>query len=328
MTTTTRRGRALGSLAALALLATTVAGCSSGSNTDSTGSGGSGGSTGAPAPAAKVRGAEGQVASPEQQSAGGTTDSLSAAFDAAGSAPGGQDAPSAKSVISSGNVALRSRDVAQARFDVQKVVDRYRGEVSQESTETDKEGEINRSRLVLRIPSASFAEAMTALEDAADLISSDTNLDDVTTEVIDVQVRLRVQKRSIARISQLLDRAQSIRDIVNIEGQLSRRQAQLGSLERRQAYLADQTAMSTVTVSLERTPEKKAPVAKAKDSTGFVAGLKAGWEGLSTVAVGIATVVGAVLPFLVVLLVLLLPGWPLTRRLLRRRTPTVASPSS
>jgi hypothetical protein len=96
----------------------------------------------------------------------------------------------------------------------------------------------------------------------------------------------------------------------------------LGSLERRQSYLADQTKMSTISVSLERTPEKKAAVAKKKeaDHTGFLPGLKAGWDGLSTLAVGAATVAGALLPFLVVLLVLLVPGWPLARRVRRRRT--------
>jgi hypothetical protein len=38
------------------------------------------------------------------------------------------------------------------------------------------------------------------------------------------------------------------------------------------------------------------------------------------VAVGLATVVGVLVPFLVVLLVLLVPGWPLARWLSRRRT--------
>jgi hypothetical protein len=223
-------------------------------------------------------------------------------------------------VISTGTVALRSTDVAQARFDVQKVVDRYRGEVTQEQTDTDDEGEIRRSRLVVRIPTTDFVAAKKDLEEAADLISSDSATDDVTTEVIDIEARLRVQRRSVARIATLLDRAQSIRDIVAIEGQLSRRQAVLGSLERQQAYLADQTAMSTITVSLERTREKVVEKKKEQEETGFLAGLHAGWDGLTTVAVGLATVVGVLLPFLVVFLVLLVPGWPLARWLRRRRT--------
>lgn len=231
-----------------------------------------------------------------------------------------------RSVISTGNVALRSKDVGEARFEVQKIVDHYRGEITQEQTDTDDKGVVRRSRLVLRIPTAQFSDAMQDLEKAADLISSDTATEDVTTQVIDLKVRLGVQRRSIERIELLFARAQSIRDIMAIEAQLSRRQAVLGSLERQQAYLADQTTMSTITVSLERT-HPQAAAAKEKDNTGFVPGLRAGWNGLTAVAVALATVVGAALPFTAVLLVLALLAWPILRQL-RRMPPTDSAPTS
>jgi hypothetical protein len=313
-----QRTRLTGLLAALTLLGVTVAGCSS-SDDD--------------APNATSDSAVDEPrtdAGGDQDSAarGAAVDGLSA-FDAAANnaSVGGPEEVAPRSVISTGNVALRSPDVGEARFEVQKVVDHYRGEISEEQTDTDDEGVVRRSRLVVRIPTADFAEAMADLEETADLISSDTVTDDVTTKVIDIQVRLRVQRRSIARVETLLDRAQSIRDIIAIESQLSRRQAVLGSLERRQAYLADQTTMSTITVSLERTEEKTVVAKKKeKDTTGFVPGLKAGWDGLTTLAVGVATVAGALLPFAVVLLVLLVPGWPLVRRLRRRRAPLAPGP--
>ncbi len=58
--------------------------------------------------------------------------------------------------------------MGQARFDVQKVVDAHRGEVTDEQTTTDDEGQINRSRLVIRVPSQFFDDAMTELEEVAD----------------------------------------------------------------------------------------------------------------------------------------------------------------
>ncbi len=310
MKRTARCPRLTGLLIAFTLLGASVAGCSSDGSSDSTST-----RSAADAPqAARERSSSGS-------DVGAAADSLTSSVDGRVvdlTDPGSRKTPA--SVISTGTVALRSTDVAQARFDVQKVVDRYRGEVTQEQTDTDDEGEIRRSRLVVRIPTADFVAAKKDLEEAADLISSDSATDDVTTEVIDIEARLRVQRRSVARIATLLDRAQSISDIVAIEGQLSRRQAVLGSLERQQAYLADQTAMSTITVSLERTKEKVVEKQKEQEETGFLAGLHAGWDGLTTVAVGLATVVGVLLPFLVVFLVLLVPGWPLARWLRRRRT--------
>jgi hypothetical protein len=226
-------------------------------------------------------------------------------------------------VISTGNVAMRSGDVGQAIFDVRKVVDQFRGEVEEDSTETDDDGDALRSRMVLRIPSGRFGDAMEELEHVATLITSSSSSKDVTTAVLDKQVRIQVQRRSIARIAVLLDQATSIRDIVNIESELSRRQADLATLERQSSYLADQTSMSTITVSVERT-HKTPTEKKEEDNSGFLAGLSAGWDGLTTFAVGLATVLGVLLPWLLVLAILAIPGWTLMRRL-RRRGPTAVT---
>ena len=221
-----------------------------------------------------------------------------------------------RAVISTGTVTLRSKDVGQAKFDVQKVVDAHRGEITDEQTGTDEEGQINRSRLVIRVPSQFFDDVMTELGEVADLRSAKRTSEDVTTEVIDIGVRVRAQEKSLERIELLLARAQNLRDIIAIESQLSRRQADLDSLKAQQAFLADQTSLSTITVFLEQT-EKAVPV--EQDEAGFLAGLERGWEALGRAATVLATGLGAVLPFMVVLLLLGVPAWLLLRSLLRRR---------
>jgi hypothetical protein len=228
-----------------------------------------------------------------------------------------------RSVISKGTVVLRSRDVAGTRFDVRRIVDEYGGEVSDEQTDTDEDGEVVTAHLVLRVPAPDFGEAMADLEDVAHLRFSGRSAKDVTTKVIDTQARLRAQRRSIARIETLLGRAENLRDIVLIETQLTRRQADLDSLEQQSAYLADQTSLATITVDIDH---ERSAVAH-EDRTGFLAGLAAGWHGLVAVAVGLATAAGALLPWLVVLLVLAVPGWPLVRRLRRQRAAPVEAPA-
>jgi hypothetical protein len=221
-----------------------------------------------------------------------------------------------RAVISTGTVTLRSRDVGQARFDVQKVVDAHRGEISDEQTATDTKGRIDRSRLVIRVPSQFFDDVMTELGEVAELRSARRTSEDVTTEVIDIGVRVRAQERSLERIELLLSRAQSLRDIIAIESQLSRRQADLDSLKAQQAFLADQTSLSTITVFLEKS-DKAVPV--EQDEAGFVAGLQRGWDALGRATPVLATGLGALLPFMVVLLLLGVPLWLLVRALLRRR---------
>jgi hypothetical protein len=235
----------------------------------------------------------------------------------AGKSASGSDIPlQTRAVISTGTVTLESKDVEQARFDVQKVVDGHGGEISDEQTATDDEGEIDRSRLVIRVPSGSFGDVMDELGDVADLRSAQRTSEDVTTEVIDIGVRVRAQEKSLERIELLLARAQNLRTIIAIESQLTRRQADLDSLKAQQAYLADQTSLSTITVFLEQ-KGKAAPV--EEDEAGFLAGLESGWTALGGAATVLATVLGAVLPFAILLLLLGVPTWLLARSVVRRR---------
>jgi hypothetical protein len=222
-------------------------------------------------------------------------------------------------VISTGNVQLRSDDVGEAIFDVRKVVDEYRGTIAEDDTETDDDGAPLRSRMVVRIPTADFDDAMTELEKIATLVSSKRQSEDVTTQVLDMDARVESQRRSIERIQVLFDHATSIKDIVSIESELSRRQADLESLESQQRYLADQTSMSTITLSVERTAKAK-PKPEHHDAAGFLAGLSGGWGAMKTFLVGASTIAGALLPWVVLALVLAIPGWPLARRLRRRTT--------
>lgn len=258
------------------------------------------------------------------------TDSLSAGFGAAeqydaSATREADEAGSERSIISRGVVAVVGEDVAQARFDVQKIIDGHDGEVAEEKTETDEDGAVSRSRLVVRVPVSEFDATMEALEKVAQLESSSRSSEDVTTTVIDNEVRIRAQTESLKRIEVLLAQARTIRDIVNIESQLTRRQADLDSLKQQQAYLADQTSMSTITVFLEAESDGKKP---DEDASGFLAGLGAGWDALKALTTGVTTVVGTALPFAALLLLVGAPTWLLLRRRVSRgrtgRTPSAA----
>lgn len=228
------------------------------------------------------------------------------------------------SIISKGTVSLRADDVADARFEVQKVVDRLGGQVTDSETSTDEDGAVRDARLVLRVPSEDFTEAMDLLEGLADLEASSTSSEDVTTQVVDTEVRIRIQRESIARIEALLARAGTIQAVVSVERELSRREADLNSLLQQQAYLADRTSLSTITVHLQRHPEDGGPE-EDDDDSGFLAGLEAGWDGFTTVAVGVATVTGAVLPFAAAALLVGVPVWLLLRAAARRRRTPVSA---
>ena len=304
------RRRGLAALAVVALLAGPAAGltaCSGGSGSSSDAGGSSSVETvDRPGPGSGA-------------AAGSASDSVRAAVPAAESGRGSGPTLTPRREISRGDVALRAADVATARSDVRALAHRYGGSVTTDRTESDDAGHPVSAHLVLRIPSRRFDAAMQALRGVGELARAQATTRDVTTRVIDTRVRLQAQRRSVHRVTTLLDRARNLRDIVLIESELSRRQAALDSLEQQSAYLADQTSRSTIDVEVSRLPH---PVARHhEDRTGFLAGLSGGWHALAATAVALATVLGAVLPFAFVLLVLGLVTLPLVRAARRRRRP-------
>ena len=264
----------------------------------------------------------------------GGADSMSAAEPAAPAERGGVAADGAgdtasvarvavqeRAVISVGTVSLSSTDVRASRNEVQRIVDAGRGEITGEETQTDDDGDVSWSRLEVRVPSERFDEAMDDLEEAGRLEDATRSAEDVTTQVIDTDVRIRAQERSLRRIEVLLDRAGSLADVVRVEAELTRRQADLDSLKQLQAHLAEQTSMSTITVHIDEATAKGQRTDRDDEPAGFLAGLRSGWRALATSATALATVAGALLPFAVALGVVLVPLWLLLRRSAGRRPP-------
>ncbi len=292
----------------------TLSACSGAGDDD-----GGGGDTAGSRPAA-------DQADAPRRDGGGAMDSVDGVALDSGSEPEeSQPDATERAIISTGNVQLRSDDVEQTLFDVQALVDKAGGEITDRETGTDDEGEVRMARMVLRIPAERFSKAFTALEDVADLVTSNQTSEDVTTQLIDVDARIRAQRASLSRVEVLLGQAQSIRDIVSIESQLTSRQAELDSLVKRQAFLRDQTSMSTVTVNIQRTSDAPKQKEKDEDDAGFLSGLEGGWDALKTFGTGLATIAGALLPWTIALLIVGGLLWPFVRRFapvsLRRRTP-------
>lgn len=232
--------------------------------------------------------------------------------------------PQTRAVISTGTVNLSSKDVGATRLAVAKVIDALRGQVAEEQTDSNAKGELISARVVIRVPSDRFTEAMDDLEAITKVHSRTIGTQDVTTQVIDVEARVRAQTKSLARIEALLAEAATFRDVIAIEAQLTTRQAELDSLKAQQAWLADQTSMATITVYLDKLSE---PKPKNDDDNGFIAGLKAGWDALSGATLGAATLLGKVLPFIIVALILGYPALVIWRRFTTRADSSARTPS-
>jgi len=223
-----------------------------------------------------------------------------------------------RSVIRTGEVELQRRDLDAARAEVTVLLGALGGSIDHEATVNAPDGSIRRSTLVLRVPVARFEEAMAGLKEVGRVRHSDTQAEDVTTEVIDVDERVETLRTSLDRLQSYQREAADVDDLIRYEQQITERESELQSLRAQQAHLADQTSLSTLTVRLVLPP---APAQRpgTGDRDGFLAGLGAGWTALTGSLVVLLTVLGAVLPFAVVAVLLGLPAWWLLRRGQRQR---------
>ena len=248
----------------------------------------------------------GQAASASSAGSGGGPTRLSARGPAHG-----RPATMQRAVISRGELELQARDVARARDDVLRLLHRWDGQVSHEETGADPHGRMTSVSLELRVPSADFDTAMTELAGVARTVHQQISSEDVTTQVIDVNARVRAKEDALRRIEALLAHARNLGQIIAIETDLGNRQAELDSLKQQQAWLRDQTSLSTIDMSIDRTAP---PVHHRHQAQGLLAGLATGWHALVATAVALLTVVGVALPFVLVLGVVVVPLWVWWRR--------------
>jgi hypothetical protein len=221
-------------------------------------------------------------------------------------------APMTRAVVSTGEVSLHPESMGRARAEVLRLVASWGGTVAEEQTSSDRGGVIVESTMTVRVPTPKFDEAMDAFARLGKVEHQSRSSEDVTTAVIDNDARVRAAERSIRQIENLLSRAEKLGDIIAIESDLARRQADLDSLKSQQAYLSDQTSLSTVNVHLSRVGAARP---EPREAQGFLAGLDNGWSAMKGATVVLLTVVGALLPFaLLLLLVLGVPLWLVVRR--------------
>lgn len=258
-----------------------------------------------------AEGAEGAAGAPRE----GAGDTASGPEKPAGSKT---PAVARQHVIRTAELYVEVASAPKALLTTRDVVVRAGGHVSNETTERIDDSHVT-SRVVLRVPQEQYDSVLGRLAGAGKLISRKADAKDVTEQVVDVDSRITTQRASVERVRKLMDKATQLSDVVTLEGELSRRQADLESLLAQQASLKDRTTMATITLELT---ERETPKQPEDDTPGLLEALDGGWSALVTSLTWLAIVLAALAPWLAVLLALYAAWRWLLRPRLSKRTPT------
>ncbi|MGN6636964.1 MAG: DUF4349 domain-containing protein [Oryzihumus sp.] len=306
-----RRGR----LAAVAgaLLVAALAGCSSSGNSASS-SAGAASEAGGPS-------VSGDQKAPAASGSGGSPGSQAVT----------QVVAAERKITRTASLSIQVKDVAGAATAVHVIVDGLDGFVLNEQLGKDggpqplpgatpSQAFNGFGTITVSVPADKLDTTLDQLARVGTVLSRSTTSQDVTDQYVDTASRVKTMQASLDRVRALLAQATNIGQVVSLESELSRREADLESLQAELAALKGSVDRSTVTVALS-TP---AVVAATVDNTGFLAGLRQGWHAFKTSVTAVLTVVGALLPFAALVA---LVGWPLWRWLRRRQAGVTASPA-
>jgi hypothetical protein len=176
-----------------------------------------------------------------------------------------------------------------------------------------------RVSLTLKIPVAAYPATLRQLAGLGRQTALSQQSSDVTQQVADVNSRVASLRDAITQLRALLHRAGSVTSLLQVQNQIASDESDLEALLAQQRALDHETTYATVSMLLLG-PVPHAAAAAPHHQRGFLGGLGAGWRGLGHAVAWLATALGLILPFAIVLALLGGLGYAGWHRYARRRT--------
>jgi|BarGraNGADG00212_1021973.scaffolds.fasta_scaffold29867_2 hypothetical protein len=174
--------------------------------------------------------------------------------------------------------------------------------------------------LTLSVPADKLDIALDQLAAVGTVLQRTTSSQDVTSQYVDTQSRLKTMSASVERVRALMAQAKDLGQVVALESELSRREADLEAMQSQLDALRTSVERSTLAVSLSTPGNEPVTV------NGFMAGLRSGWDAFTASASALLRGVGALLPFAVFFALLGAPVLVWWRRRGANHSPVVPTP--
>lgn len=201
-------------------------------------------------------------------------------------------------VVKEGDIKYISDDVEAKLEEIEEVVEDYEGYIQDSSLR--KIDERVRGHLKIKIESEEFEPLYEALGEVDGLQEKESTSEDITMEYVDLQRRKEVYRAQEERYLEMLDDAENVEEMLEVEGELERIRMEIESMEGKLQYYDSITDYSYIDVTVEQR-EAVAGGLKAPDNIWeeFAFSLVEGWQFFSAVMVGIAAAILWGIPFIV-----------------------------
>ncbi len=231
-----------------------------------------------------------------------------------------------RKLIYTSEVFAETKDFDTAKAAVDGLISQYQGYLESSSFSGYSRGEEKEDcslDYTIRIPAESLSDFLAELEDKVNVTSSNTYMEDVTGSYVDTEARLKSLRQEETRLLELLEQAESLEEILQLEDRLSNVRYEIESMTSQLQIYDDEIAYSTVNLSLRDVTEYTIRPSFGSRSWEAFTG---GWTSFVNALQGFVLAFLWLLPFLIVIAVITVPIVIFTRRSAKKRRARLSAP--
>ena len=162
-----------------------------------------------------------------------------------------EESAAQRMVIYNAEMDIRVDNFEKARNALEQKAKEYKGYIVQ-SNSNRYDGEQQSGTMTFRIPQEHFNAFLSDAEGLSVQVNNrHVSGQDVTEEYVDLESRLKSKKAVEARLLDFMQQAQKTEDLLKISSDLADVQEQIEQIAGRKKFLENQTALSTVTITLQ-----------------------------------------------------------------------------
>jgi uncharacterized protein (DUF2132 family) len=189
-------------------------------------------------------------------------------------------------IIKTGVLEFQTQNLSKTYSQIKALLNTYEGYI--QSDNSGKNYNRQYQNLQVRIPSKNFQVIIDSISQSVNYFDTKSiSRQDVTEEFIDLTARLKSKRELESRYIQLLSKANTVKEILEIERELSTIREDIEAKQGRLEYLQSQVSYSTLNINFYK--EISNTGITVSYGTKIVNALKSGWFGISSVFLGILT---------------------------------------
>lgn len=224
-------------------------------------------------------------------------------------------------IIRTGSINLTVKDTRETIRDIRQMVDEAGGIIGSSYVYEVREGQYA-ANMTLRVPEARFEAIMEQLETLGKATNAETGIEDVTMQYVDLESRLNNQIAQEERLAEILEMADTVEEVLEIERELYRVRGEIESMTATLNHLKDRVSFSTIHLTLrEETIPTESISPGPFDEIGsritqaFIGSINFLLRTFSFALIAFA----ALLPVIIIMTLLIAAIWLLARKLSRRK---------